>query len=171
MEVFKETQTFRHLWVSWLICSPILGASIWGLYENILHVENWGPTNTQLIIVSITGCFLGLIFLTVSLTTEIDDSGISINWRPFFIKRNFSWDQIQSIDIRQFDGLYEFGGFGNDVGGIRFGRNGLTGYFVTGGTGIFIKTIDDKKILIGTRMPRSVSEVIDKLVERGIIVR
>jgi hypothetical protein len=94
----------------------------------------------------------------VGLYTKIDKHGIYFRFIPFHASFTFyPWEKITGMQITTYNPIKDYGGWG-----IRGGRKGIA-YSVSGNTGIDIELINDKKILIGTRKPEEVKEIIKKL--------
>ena len=148
---FFEVQYFwqnRLSWIVWLVCIP----TVWLLYrDDAIH----GLFAFVLILLMI-----GLIALVMlsKLTTEVSASGISFRMTPFHrTSRTYAWSDIDSVEIRKYSPIREYGGWG-----IRMGLQG-TAYNIKGNIGLQIVTQEGKRILIGTQKPEELNEVLDHL--------
>jgi hypothetical protein len=112
-----------------------------------------------------TGLLTGLVFsgiaslLTyVKMITQIRTDGIYVRFPPFQSSfSRYEWGNILDIYIREFDAIPEYGGWG-----IRFSPMGR-GFILPGHTGIQIVLQDKSRILISTRMPEEVAEVLKRM--------
>lgn len=102
-----------------------------------------------------------IILLVSSLRLEINITreGIGYRFSPFHLRmQQLSWSEIESIYVRQYNPLSEYGGWG-----IRFGMGNGMAYNVKGNMGIQLVLTNGKKILIGTQHPEEVSAVLSAL--------
>ena len=73
-------------------------------------------------------------------------------------------DQIESVNVHTFSPLRDFGGWG-----IRYGLNGVWGFFITGNTGILIKTKTGQKILLGSDNPSRFAAFIESVLASPLL--
>ncbi len=138
----------------------------YGLTKQIILGEPWGNnpmSDTGLILMSIFvyAIFIGLIvFLNAAvLKVKITTEGIYYTFPPFFFKeKNISAAEIQFAEVRKYNPIMEYGGWGVRIG-IRKGK----AYNVKGEIGIQIYLKSDKKILIGTQKKDHAEWAIRKL--------
>ena len=97
-----------------------------------------------------------LVFI-LNLETRINSKGISAGFEPLpFLRRNYTWDEIQECFVRTYAPVSEYGGWG-----IRgFGR--AKAYNVSGNKGIQIITKTNERFLIGTEKPDLARRAINK---------
>src|SRR5690606_7151954 len=82
------------------------------------------------------------------LRTEVRADRICIRFFPIHLRyRCWSWEEIASIDVREYSPLREYGGWG-----IRLGAKGWA-YNVSGRIGVQLILKSGKRILIGTQEP------------------
>jgi hypothetical protein len=108
------------------------------------------------------GLFLGLlllnlaaIFTSTSMVTQIRKDGIYVRYFPFqpsFV--HFPWTEIRQVYIRKYDTLTEYNGWG-----IKIGASGKA-YTAGGDTGIQVELSDGTSVLIRTRQPEKVEQVL-----------
>lgn len=97
---------------------------------------------------------LGIFLLR--LETVIDAKGVIARFHPFtFIKKQFKWNEIAKIYVREYAPIAEYGGWG--VRGLGKAR----AYNVSGNIGIQIVTNDRKNFLIGTNKPEIAKRTIN----------
>jgi hypothetical protein len=158
--VLTERQKFNQWWL-WLILAGINGMFLFGLIKQLIFGLQFGDNplgNAGLILLTLTFIAFTFFFYKMGLYTKIDKHGIYFRFIPFHSAFRFHpWEKISRMQITTFNAFKDYGGWG-----IRGGRNGIA-YTVSGNTGIDIELINDQKILIGTRKPEEVKEIIKKL--------
>lgn len=158
MRVFTEIQRFNQWWLVLLmtvITAIVIGFLAVGYTKNEPEALNIYLISSILPAV-ITIVLTGAIFM-VKLQTKIDEKGIQYGFRPFQKKlRLASWEEIDSVYIRKYKALSEFGGWG-----YKFSLKGRGKVYNTkGNMGIQIVFKDGKKTLIGTQKPNEVKQII-----------
>jgi hypothetical protein len=147
--VFQETQRFRQIWI-WAILLGVTGISL----GSIFFMERDAPLDFSDITFP-TGMLLllNLLFLSFKLSTRIVVDRISYRFFPFTRWRSYRFEAIDSMDLVEYNGLWEYGGWG-----IKW--NGDSWSYTTGGKwGILVKT-QSKKFLIGTQKPEEAKQAI-----------
>ena len=162
---FKETQRFRTVWV-WLIIIALIVLYLWAFVQQIIFDNPWGSNPASdflLMLLSLIPFGILVLFLTIRLETEINESGIYYMFFPFHVKRHMiDWKTVDKAFVRKYKPVAEFGGWG-----IRFG-NGKA-YNISGNMGIQIEFKNGKRLLIGTRKPNDIEQVLQQLTNRKII--
>ena len=106
----------------------------------------------------IAGLFTVLInifFLIARLISRIDKDGITVRFIPFHFKQiKYNWIDIESCEIRKYNPIFEFGGWG-----IRYGFKGKA-YNIKGNKGIQLRLKNGRRILIGTQNSVEVERLI-----------
>jgi hypothetical protein len=150
-DTFKEVQRIDTLWP--LLILAVTLVSNWILYFR-LH-----ESNLDFFYISVpTAMLLSGILVMTKLTTRIDTDGIYFRLFPFQLRsRLIYWHEIESIEVRNYKPIKEFGGWG-----LRWSRHGKA-YSVRGSEGIQLILKDKKRILIGTRMSKKAREVVERL--------
>ena len=149
--IFQETQRFRQIWI-WVLILGISGFSI----SSLFLLEDKAPLSSVDLAFPIGMILLlNVLFLSFTLSTRIEADSLSYRFFPFTRWRTFRFKEIEALDLIEYNGLWEYGGWG-----IKW--NGDTWSYTTGGKwGIIVKTTD-KKFLLGTQKPEEVREVIDR---------
>lgn len=93
----------------------------------------------------------------MKLETKIDQKGISYKFFPFTGTKNITWDKVKSAEIREYNSLMEFGGYG-----IRLGSKG-TAYNVAGNMGLQVEMKTGKRILFGTQKEEELAKLLKEL--------
>ena len=153
--IFQETQRFRQIWI-WALILGISGFSISSLFlledkDPLSFVDLAFPIGMILL--------LNVLFLSFTLSTRIEADSLSYRFFPFTRWRTFRFEEIEALELVEYNGLWEYGGWG-----IKW--NGDTWSYTTSGKwGIIVKTTD-KKILLGTQKPEEVRQVINEFKAR-----
>ncbi len=149
--IFQETQRFRQIWI-WALILGISGFSI----SSLFLLEDKAPLSFVDLAFPIGMILLlNVLFLSFTLSTRIEADSLSYRFFPFTRWRTFRFKEIEALDLIEYNGLWEYGGWG-----IKW--NGDTWSYTTSGKwGIIVKTTN-KKFLLGTQKPEEVREVIDR---------
>jgi hypothetical protein len=98
---------------------------------------------------------LAAIFTSIRMITQFRKDGIYIRYPPFqprFVY--FAWSEIKQIQIRKYNALAEYNGWG-----IKTGLSGKS-YTTGGDTGIQLELNNGTLVLIGTNQPNDVEKVL-----------
>ena len=154
--IFQETQRFRQIWI-WALILGISGFSI----SSLFLLENKAPLNFGDLAFPIgLILLLNILFLSFTLTTRIETNALSYRFFPFTRWRTFRFEEIEALELVEYNGLWEYGGWG-----IKW--NGDTWSYTTGGKwGVIVKTTD-KKFLLGTQQPEQIRQVIAEFKARN----
>ena len=147
--IFQETQRFRQIWI-WALILGISGVSL----SSFFFLEDKPPLNFGDFAFPIGMILLlNILFLSFTLTTRIEGDSLSYRFFPFTRWRTFRFEEIETLELVEYNGLWEYGGWG-----IKW--NGDSWSYTTGGKwGIIVKTTD-KKFLLGTQQPEQIRQVI-----------
>lgn len=153
MKTYKEVQRFTQWWV-WALLLVVFFATIIPIIT--LITENGFDTSYSWAIIfpAATTGLVVLLFYFLKLETTIDAKGIHYRFFPFK-KNTIPWQEIESVYVREYSPIKEYGGWG-----IRFGLSGKA-YNVKGNKGIQVKLKSGKKILFGTQNESEVQNVIN----------
>lgn len=160
--LFHERQRFDAWWI-WLILIGINVMTWYALWSQIYLKQPIGDNEMSdfgLILVASLLLAITLFMRLISLETSITNEGIDIRFFPLiFRKRHFSWNSIKHAHVRTYAPIREYGGWG-----LRYGWSGRgKAYNVSGNQGLQIEFMDGKKLLIGTKKPTELREVIQKM--------
>jgi hypothetical protein len=156
----RERQRFTQPWL-WLL---VLGVTviIWGggFQQLVLGTpfgNNPAPDIVLLIMLILFGIGFPLLVLRARLDSEVTTDGIRIRFFPFHIRfREWTFDDIDSVEARTYSPISEFGGWG-----IRLGCRCMA-YNVKGDQGIQLVLRTGRRILIGTQDPDSFMDAVDQ---------
>jgi len=143
---FKETQRFNQLWI-WMLLVFVAGVVIFSAYslEEVKYSDIMIP-------MGIIGLVFAL-FLSLTLKTTIDSHSLSFSYFPFVRNRKYNFKEIESMELKEYNSLWEYGGWG-----IRYNFDSWA-YNTGGKFGIMVKT-KNKKFLIGTHKPEEAKKAI-----------
>ena len=149
--LFSERQRFTQWWI-WLIILAAVAPLWYGVYRQVVQGRPWGtnPVSDAVLvgIWLVAGVGLPAFFAAMHLRTEVRADRICIRFFPIHLRyRCWSWEEIASIDVREYSPLREYGGWG-----IRLGVKGWA-YNVSGRIGVQLILKSGKRILIGTQEP------------------
>jgi len=148
-DIFQETQRFRQIWI-WALILGISGFSISSLF--LLEDKTPLPVGDLAFPIGMV-LLLNVLFLGFKLSTQIKEDSLSYRFFPFTRWRTFRFEAIETMELIEYNGLWEYGGWG-----IKW--NGDSWSYTTGGKwGILVKT-QDKKFLLGTQKPEEAKQAI-----------
>ncbi|NNE77136.1 MAG: DUF1705 domain-containing protein [Pricia sp.] len=152
---FREAQQFTQWWL-WLILLSVALIPIYGMYKQMVLGEQFGNNPMSDSGLILFACFVfGIIclFFYMRLITEIDQSGIQMNFVPF-VKKKVAWKEVLSAQIVNYGFV---GGWG-----IRLSTKYGTVYNIQGNKGLAIELQNGRKFLIGTQKETEMEEMVKK---------
>lgn len=169
---FKEKQGFT-VWWAWAAASSLNILFIYAIVQQVFFGKPFGNKPAPDIVLIIAGLFflVLLIFLaSIKLTTRITDTGIFYRFSPFhFTEKQIEWHELKDAYIRQYNSLYEYGGWGIRYGSKKTGRALNTS--ASSNRGLQLQFNDGNLLLIGTKRPDEVQSIIDEVMAAGKINR
>jgi hypothetical protein len=158
--LFSERQYFRQWWLWGLLLMPF-GLILYGLYVQLVQGIPFGNnpgSNEMLIGVAVFLLLLLVAFYFMSLQVELSRAGIRYRFFPFFGSRFIAWEEVAEAEVRQYQPLKEYGGWG-----IKYGSGG-TAYNVSGNMGLqLVLHKNNKRILLGTQQPEALRLALQKM--------
>lgn len=158
MKVFIEEQKFTQpLFIGLSIALIVTVVTIIAKWETTLQNslgEKLGALGGIFIVLLII-----LLFMNLKLETRIDENGISYKFYPFHKSYQIiSWNTISNSYIRNYNAIYEYGGWG-----IRFSFRKKKGKAFTtkGSIGLQIELKNGRKVLIGTQKKEELRRVLN----------
>ena len=164
MTTFSERQRFTQWWL-WALLAAAL------IIPLAITVIQYGSGTAPIAPADIAiGCTLPLliifIFLIMQLHTRVDETGIYYRFAPVHRKmQHIPWGNIEKAYTRTYGPIKEYGGWGIRKG---FGKTG-NAYNISGDKGLQLELKDGKRILIGTRQPGEIDQVLKALVHKKVI--
>jgi len=160
--LYSEEQRFTQWWL-WLILLGVNGELLYGFFQQVIEGEPFGNKpmgNTELLIVQGIILLLTVLFFNFRLETRIKKDGIYVRFFPFHLSFiHFKWEKVAESFVRRYNPILEYGGWG-----LRFGFFGKgKAYNISGNKGIQLVFTNGRKLLIGTKKPEEVNEVLEKL--------
>jgi hypothetical protein len=143
--IFKETQRFTQKSI-WLLLVFVTGVVLFSAYMKELNFSD------IMIPMGIIGLVF-VLFLLLTLKITIDSESLSFSYFPFVRKRKFNFSEIESLELKEYNSLWEYGGWG-----LRYNFDSWA-YNTGGKFGFMVKT-KDKKFLLGTHKPEEAQKAI-----------
>lgn len=161
-ELFSEHQYFRQIWL-WALIVGVNGLIIFGVVSQVFFGETFGAnpaSSIELILVTSGALLLTVLFAFVRLDTAIEKDGVYYRFFPFqWHYKQISWDRISKSFVRQYNPITEYGGWGFRIGLFGKGR----AFNVSGNKGLQLIYDNGKKILLGTKRPQEIVQVLKQL--------
>lgn len=165
---FFEEEKFDQKWNLFLVTPITTGMIIFllvSLYYQLILKEPVGSdplSNTEFVILSIITIpillFIIWLFFVMKLTVKIDENKIHVKFYPL-MKREYLIDDIESFEIKEFNPIIDFGGWG-----LRYSIRWRTlGFIMKGKVGVHIHFKNKKNILIGSQRTNELHSIIKKL--------
>lgn len=170
MNTFKEVQRFRIKW-AWLAVIAFNALFIYAIIQQVILGKPFGnkPASDTTLILSAIIPFLLLIFLlSIRLYTSYSLTGIEYRFYPFQFKTTtIEWHELNDVYLREYHSLYEYGGWGIRFGSAKSGKAINTSESCN--TGLQLQFKNGKLLLIGTKNPGAIKEILEELMAKGII--
>lgn len=148
--------------MQWWLWVPVMMIDIFVTGYSGLTIIQKGISFGALFPVIFLLCFTIAAF-SLTLETEIRQDGIYIRFFPFQLSyHHYSWQHIRHISVRQYSPIREYGGRGFRGTGKNQAWN------VSGNKGLQLELTDRRKILIGTKKPEELTDVIELLEKNGL---
>ncbi len=169
---FNEVQRFKTRW-AWLAVIAFNILFIYAIVQQVIIGKAFGPEPAPdyvLIIIEAGLLFLLLFLFSIKLKTKITDAGIYYRFYPFQFKETFiEWHELKDAYLREYNSLYEYGGYGIRTGTERTGKAINTS--ASGKNGLQLQFNNGKLLLIGTKKPEQIQSILDAVIDTGKINR
>ena len=159
MKVFIEEQKFTQPLL-------IVGLSIAFVVVCFSIAQEWETISNGTIGEKITGVsgliiiiLVAFLFAKLKLKTRIDEKGIYYQYFPLhFSYKLIEWSTISKCYIRNYDAIFEYGGWG-----VKFSFRKMKGKSFTtkGDIGLQLELNNERKILIGTQKKEELQRVLN----------
>lgn len=167
--LFREEQQFRQWW--WIVL--ILGATIpamvmciYALYQQTVRGIQVGDSpapNGVLIVVLVFLCIMLWGYFSLKLEVWIDQDGIHYRFFPLIFRNKLiSKGEIQRFEIRKYNPIFDYGGWG-----VRRGFKWGKVYNVSGNIGLQLYLISGKKVLFGTQRSQAIMYAMEEMMKSG----
>lgn len=163
---YCEEQRWKAWWMwAWIIV--VLLPFLMLFTRQIVLGRSFGDTPVPdgvLIAAMLILLLVSAMLLFSKLSTVINEEGIYFRYLPYQFKYKFvPWAEVEDIRICTFSPMWEFGGYGiRRQMGTRFTKK-KTGYIVSGKYGFELRLTSGKYILIGTKRPGEIKEIINSI--------
>ena len=151
---FHEEQRFTQWWL-WLLLVVITAIPVVGLYFQVVLGKPFGDnpmSNAGLVYFALFMLAVLFLFWFVRLYTDIDHKTIRLEFYPF-IRRKFSWSDVESAKIVD----YEYVGYGLRVGS-KYGKV----FNMRGRKGLALQLRNGERLVIGTQRESELRRIIDR---------
>lgn len=156
MKVFKEEQRFTQTWFVLIMVLSIL-IPIGIITQEFMKEDSNLKSSSFIGIVTMLIIFIVPIFF-IKLKTKIDEVGIHYQFFPFHLSlKTISWNEIKEADVRSYDPIGEYGGWGLKGGWSKKRGKAIN---VSGDIGIQLVLKDETKLLIGTNKESDAKRVL-----------
>jgi hypothetical protein len=145
MLFYEEKQFLRSNAIIWFAIASLLITFLALVLNFSANESDWiGMLILSIVIVSIVP-----LLLLASVHLRIEKEGIYIRYFPFHFKPLFfNWSEIDHFELRKYNPLSEYGGWG-----LKGSKNNRA-YNVSGDMGLQITLKSGRKLLVGTANPK-----------------
>lgn len=152
MEKFEEKQRFTQWWL-WLI---LLAACTIPYIPIMMGLDSKTDQWLGLLAMSILLFIIVGMLILIQLKTKLDEVGVHYQFIPFHFKqKTILWQDIKSAEVRKYEPLKEYGGWG-----IKGYSNKNKAYNVKGNLGLQVVLKNGNKILFGTQKADELSAIL-----------
>ena len=153
--IFEEKQKFNQWWL-WVLLVVVgivpIGLQIYQIATIKNHLSN-GSSFLSLVLTCFAAVLVFVLFFGTTLRTKLDRDGLHVRLSPFHFKwRYYAWSSIKSCQVRNYNPLTEYGGWG--IKGTKHDR----AFNISGKQGIQLEFKDGNRLLIGTQKPHDVQK-------------
>ena len=164
--LFEEKQYFRRTWLLYVVLAttiPIALLLIYGMYQQLVLGQPFGnnPMSDEqmrwlmplfILIVLTTPAYFAVAYLYIAVT----DKDMRIKFFPLKTKI-IPFEEIVASNIRKYDALKEYGGWG-----VRYCGKLKKAYIVDGEYGVELLLRDGQSILLSTRHPEEFAKALQQ---------
>jgi hypothetical protein len=152
---YHEEQHFHRAILGVLIAAFVVVAIV-------TVVELVAGRPAELWLVAIGPLVVGVVAVLLSLShldVDVTDEGVTIAFRYVWPARRIAFSQIVGLEVRRYNPLLEYGGWG-----VRLGLRGW-GYMTSGNEGVQLRLRKGLPVLIGSTRPQELEAAIRAGVE------
>lgn len=126
---------------------------------SIIPILNVAATKPLAVLICILPVILIMaLFFLMNLKTVINQKSINIQFFPFIREpKVFLWKDIQKIELKKYQPMVEYGGYG-----IR-GLGDDKAYNIQGDIGLKLYFKDGKKLMLGTQKPNEINKIVREI--------
>ncbi len=154
---FKEKQSMKKLWGLMVTIAMLIIFFVW---LNKVDTAEKKEALLALIVLTVVGLSLALVFISISLHTTITVKGIFFRYKPFSKEKHFTWAEIETVSVGNYKPVKEKSLLANK------NPNKEIAYFVRGNAGLKINFRNGKSIIIGTQKETEMALFLKRLKEK-----
>lgn len=164
-ELFKEELRATNLWFRWIPWILILLASFITIMQLVFDktVGDHPLPNDKIWILWVFVVIVSWLMWSMKLVTRITDEGVHVLFYPFS-RTMYAWDQIADMQVDKYNPLFDPNNYG-----IRIFKKSKT-YNVEGDSGLEIRLVDGRRIVVGTKQRERLNEVIRQIKDSYLLV-
>jgi len=167
---FNEVQGFR-IFYAWAAIGALNILFLYAIIQQVIFGIPFGPApanNLALFLMEFASLSFLYFLFSIRLKTSIDEAGIHYRFYPFQKRMTtIEWNELSDAYMRDYNSFYKFGGYG-----IRVGSHKTTRAINTSDScnvGLQLEFKDGNFLLIGTKRPEEIKQIIERQTELGII--
>lgn len=162
---FSETQKFKQVWV-WVLVGLVMGGALaflwWGIYQQVYLGHPFGDhprPDGALVLGVLFETFMCIVIAAVlgsiKMVVETGPDALQVRFFPFK-KMEISYGNIREFQVRDYQPLKEFGGWG-----MRRSWDGKTKAFnMSGRRGVELFLLDGSRVMLGSLRADELGEVL-----------
>lgn len=148
LTTFNETQ--------WFAKNPLGMGIILLLISLFVYVVFIQDSSKEAIFFAVFFLGLPLLFiLSIHLKILVDSNTIQMKFFPLFFEETFHKQNIENLQLIKYHPIRDFGGWG-----IRYGKNNIRAFNISGNRGLLVTLKNGEKILIGTKRAKDLQNVL-----------
>ncbi len=167
---FNEVQGFR-IWYAWAAIGALNILFLYAIIQQVVIGIPFGSdpaTNLSLFLMEFAALSFLYFLFSIRLKTSINDEGIHYRFYPFQNKMTtIEWSDLSAAYMREYNSFYEFGGYGIRIGAHKTNRAINTS--ASCNVGLQLEFKDGNFLLIGTKRPKEIKQIIEHQSELGSI--
>lgn len=149
MQTFTEKQRLAD---KWIVILPVLMLTSAAAYMSGEEVQVLLQYAAFPVVVFLFLTFYMQLFLAA------DKHGITYSYRPFIKKQTITWDEIELAEVKKYNALMEYGGWG-----IRIRWGNKRALNVWGNMGLLLHLRNGKKLVLGTQQSKALTDFLKQL--------
>ena len=170
MNSFSELQRFRIRW-AWAAVIVFNLVFLYAIGQQIIFKIPFGAKPAPdyvLVLIELLPLSLLIFLFSIKLYTHYSKEGITFRFAPFHLRsRKIEWHELASISFRNYNALYEFGGWGIRSGNKQTGKAYISSSAST--IGLQLQFKNGNLLLISTQYPTELKARIENWTTEGII--
>lgn len=156
---YREVNSSKPSWI-WPVLIFASGLMWYGFVQQIIlgkpFGDNPGPDWVVWLTWILAGIGLPFLFIAARLIVTVGRDEIVVRWFPLKTRR-IKLADIEACEVRKYSPIREYGGWGIRYGGPEKGW----AYTLSGNHGVFVKTVSERNLLIGSETPQRLAAAID----------